>query len=375
MARDYYEILGVPREASADDIKKAFRKLAHQFHPDKSGGDAAKFKEVNEAYQVLSDPHKRSRYDRFGPAGAGANGAGPGFGGMSWEDILRQQQASPGAGPAGGFGTQGFGGFEDLGEMFGDLFGFGGGRRGRPSNRGRDLAFTVTVDFLEAVKGVSRTLSVEAAQRCATCDGTGRAPGAKLATCSTCRGAGQVVETRATLLGQFQTARICPTCEGSGEVPEKKCTICRGTGRQVRARELEVRVPAGIDDGATLRLSGQGETGTKGGPAGDLLIEVRVRPHPTFRRDGTDIRTSVTLPPADLALGTEVEVATVDGSVTLTVPHGTAAGTVLRLKGKGIPSVRSRGRGDHLVTVNVKIPAKLTKRQRDLYERLQEEER
>lgn len=371
MARDYYDILGVARDASADDIKKAFRKLAHQHHPDKGGGDEAKFKEVNEAYQVLSNAEKRQRYDQFGAAGVNGPGGGPGFGsqgqgGMSWEDVLRQQRAGGAAGA--NFG------FEDLGDVFGDLFGFGGGRRRRASNRGRDLGATVSVDFVEVVRGGVRTLSVEAPTRCDTCDGSGRAAGAKLSTCTTCRGSGQVVETRATLLGTMQTTGVCPTCDGAGEVPEKKCSDCRGTGRRVRARELEVRIPAGIEDGTTLRLEGQGEAGAKGGGAGDLLVEVRVRPHPLFRRDGDDIRTSLSLAPADLTLGTEVPVETVDGEVVLTVPHGTQAGAILRLKGRGIPSLRGRGRGDHLVTVNVKIPSKLTKKQRELYEKLKDEE-
>lgn len=364
MPKDYYEILGVPRDASEADIKRAFRKLAHQYHPDKSGGDEARFKEANEAYQVLSDKEKRHQYDQFGTTFPGADQSG--FGGFRWEDSTRAQ---PGADFRSAFD------FEDLGDLFGDFLGFRTSRRARPERRGHALTFSLSVDFLEAVHGTTKTIEFETQGRCPTCDGTGREPRTGLTTCSTCRGTGQVIETRATLLGQFQTSQVCPTCSGEGEVPEKQCVSCRGSGRQRQSRILELTIPAGVDDGSTLRLKGQGEVGPRGGPSGDLLVTVRVRPHPEFRRDGNTILSRLRLSPAQLAIGTEVSVPTVDGEVVLKVPHGSASGKLFRLRGKGVPSIGGRGRGDHLVEVVAKIPGKLSRRQRQLYEELLREER
>lgn len=362
MAKDYYELLGVPRDASTDDIRKAFRKLAHQHHPDKDGGDEAKFKEINEAYQVLSDTTKRAQYDRFGQsfnAGGAPGGAGPGFGGGSWEDVFRQQGANVG----------------DLGDIFGDLFGFGGGgRQRRQAQTGRSYEMDLTVDFSEAVFGADKTFSIDAFDRCATCDGNGREPGSKVKQCSTCHGSGQVVQVRSTLLGQFQTAAVCPTCHGEGETAEKKCHTCHGEGRQRRLKTLEVHVPAGIDDGQTLRIEGQGDAGSRGSRAGDVLLTIRVRPDPELRRDGEEIITRLRLTPAEATLGTEKDVRTVDGPVSVKIPHGSQPGKILRLKNRGVPSLHGRGRGDHLVELVVDVPEKLTKRQRQLYEELKNEE-
>lgn len=373
MAKDYYDTLGVPRDASADDIRKAFRKLAHQYHPDKGSGDEAKFKEINEAYQVLSDTNKRAQYDRFGQsfnAGGAPGGGGPGFGGGSWEDIFRQQGS-----PFGGQGATGFGTAGDLGDIFGDLFGFGtGGRPRRQEQAGRSYEMTLTVDFSEAVFGADKTLSIDAFDRCATCSGNGREPGTKLKQCSTCRGSGQVVQVRSTLLGQFQTAAVCPTCHGEGQMPEKKCHACHGEGRQRRLKTLEVHIPAGIDDGQTLRIDGQGDAGSRGSRPGDVLLTIRVRPDPELKRDGEEIITRLRLTPAEAALGTEKDVRTVDGLVSVRIPHGSQPGRILRLKNKGVPSLRGRGRGDHLVELVVEVPEKLTKRQRLIYEALQNEE-
>lgn len=368
MAKDYYDILSVPRDASADDIRKAFRKLAHQHHPDKGGGDEAKFKEINEAYQVLSDTTKRSQYDRFGQsfnAGA-APGGGAGFGGGSWEDVFRQQGS-----PYGGQGAD----VGDLGDIFGDLFGFGGGgRQRRQEQAGRSYEMTLSIDFSEAVFGADKSLSIDAFNRCATCDGNGREPGSKVRQCSTCHGSGQVVQVRSTLLGQFQTAAVCPTCHGEGQTAEKKCHTCHGEGRQRRLKTLEVHIPAGIDDGQTLRIEGQGDAGSRGSRAGDVLLTIRVRPDPELRRDGEEIITRLKLTPAEAALGTEKDVRTVDGRVSVKIPHGSQPGKILRLKDKGVPSLHGRGRGDHLVELVVDVPEKLTKRQRQLYEELQNEE-
>ncbi len=365
MAKDYYDILGVSKNASADDIKRAYRKLAHQHHPDKAGGDEAKFKEINEAYQVLGTAEKRSQYDRFGAAGfqGGAGGGPSGFGGVSWEDFMRSQ------GQAGGFQSANAG-FEDLGDIFGDLFGFGRQTRGRRERAGRSVEATLTIDFPEAVFGSRKTVEIDGEVRCSTCDGSGREPGTKLTTCSTCRGSGQVVQTRSTLLGQFQTAVVCPTCSGEGQMAEKKCHRCSGTGRQRKNRTLEIEIPAGIDDNQTLRLQGQGEAGLRGSKAGDLLVTIRVRPDPELKRDGEEILSTVSLTPAEAALGTTVDVRTVDGDVSLKIPHGTQPGKILRLKDKGVPSLRSRGRGDHLVEVVVRIPEKLSGKQKRLYEEL-----
>lgn len=365
MTPDPYEILGVSKDASQDDIRKAYRKLAHQYHPDKQGGNEAKFKELNAAYQILGNPDKRQQYDRFGAAGfgQGAPGGGGGFGTVSWEDFFRQ------GGFQGGFGNVG-----DLGDIFGDLFGFGGSRHGRQQTAGNSYELTLTIDFPEAVFGTSKTIELDAQHACARCDGTGREPGSGLKQCSTCRGAGQVMETRATLLGQFQTALVCPTCQGEGEVPAKRCTTCKGQGRERKLKRLEVAIPAGIADGQTLRLQGQGDAGPRGGRPGDVHILVRVRPDPELRRDGDDIVTRTTVSPADAALGIKVDVRTVDGVVEVKVPAGTQPGRRLRLKGKGVPSLRGRGRGDHLVEVVVKVPEKLSRKQKKLYEDLQDEE-
>ncbi len=371
MAKDYYDILGLPRDASNDDIRKAFRKLAHQYHPDKGSGDEAKFKEINEAYQILSDTTKRAQYDRFGQTfnAGGAPGAG-GFGGASWEDIFRQQGS-----PFGGQGATGFGNVGDLGDIFGDLFGFGGGGRPRRQEQaGRSYEMVLTIDFSEAVFGAGKTLSIDAFDRCATCSGNGREPGTKLKQCSTCRGSGEVVQVRSTLLGQFQTAAVCPTCHGEGQTAEKKCHTCHGEGRRRRLKTLDVHIPAGIDDGQTLRLEGQGDAGQRGGRPGDVLLTIRVRPDPELKRDGEDIVTRLKLTPAQAALGTEKDVRTVDGAVSVKVPPGSQPGKILRLKNKGVPFLHGRGRGDHLVELIVEIPEKLTKRQRQFYVDLQREE-
>jgi len=355
--RDYYDILGVPRDASDDDIKKAFRKLAHQLHPDKSGGDEAKFKEVNEAYQALSDKEKRSRYDQFGHDFEQAGGQG-------------------GGNPFGGFGGQGahfdfgdLGGFGDVfGQMFGGTAGGGGqgGRRGR--SKGRDIEMDVRLDFKEAVFGADKPVKLYCLATCESCRGNGAEPGAKLEKCGECQGSGQVRRVQQTMFGVFQTTAVCGRCGGEGQVPEKRCHTCDGTGLHKQHREFTLKIPAGIEDGVTLRVAGEGEA-AKGSRSGDLFVTVRVTPDRRFRRSGDDILSEVSISFAEAALGTTASVPTVDGDVDLKIPAGTQPGAVLRLKAKGVPHLKRAGaRGDHLVTVNVEVPTKLTRKQRKILE-------
>ncbi|HEY6736151.1 MAG TPA: molecular chaperone DnaJ [Candidatus Saccharimonadia bacterium] len=357
--RDYYDILGISKSASADEIKKAYRKLAMEHHPDRHGGDDAQFKEIGEAYEALKDPQKRAAYDQFGHAGAQGNpfaGGGNPFGGGG------------GAGYAGG--AQGFEGF-DFGDILNQFMGgtgFGGQRQSGPP-RGQDLEVTATLDFHEAVFGVTKELSITLDDGCEHCDGRGAEPGTKLKTCDTCKGRGQVTRVQQTILGAIQQTSVCQSCHGRGQIPEKPCTVCHGTGVHRRTKLLSVKIPAGVDNGATIRLSGQGGAAKGGGPRGDLYVRIRVRPDRRFERDGHDILTEAHVSMAAAALGTQVEVETVDGPVTLKVPAGTQSGKTFKLSGRGVPSLgRSTTRGDHLVTITVDIPTKLTSRQRELLE-------
>lgn len=349
--RDYYDILGVSKSASADEIKRAYRKLAMEHHPDKHGGDDAKFKEIGEAYEVLKDDKKRSAYDQFGHAGA--QGHGPFGGGGA-------------GGYAGGFGgnAQGFEGF-DFSDILNQFMG-GSGQRG-PA-RGRDLEVVVTVDFLDAVFGTEQNISLTLDDTCSHCKGDGAEPGTKLKTCDTCKGRGQVTRVQQTILGAIQQTSTCPTCHGSGKIPEKACTVCHGSGVQRRTRNLKVRIPAGVDNGATMRLSGEGSAPRGGGHKGDLYVQIRVRPDRRFHREGQDIQSDVVIPMVAAALGTEAPIQTVDGEVTLKIPAGTQSGKVFKLSGRGVPSINGRGRGDHLVTVTVETPTKLSTKQRQLLE-------
>lgn len=355
MPRDYYDILGVAKGASDDDIKRAFRKLAHEYHPDKPTGNAEKFKEINAAYQTLSDAQKRARYDQYGHAaeqmGGGFNG---GFGGGN---------------PFGGAGAQ----FDmnDLGDMFGDLFGMGGqarggGRRGPP--QGGNIQMDATITFTEAAFGVSKDLRVYKALRCEGCDGSGAEKGAKRVTCAQCNGNGQVRTVRQTILGAMQVQSTCPKCDGAGTQPEKACKICHGTGLRKGERELSIKIPGGIDDGEVLRVTGEGEAAPHGGRAGDLYINVRVKPDVCFKRNGFDVHSDAQLTVALASLGGEIEIQTVDGAATLKIPAGTQPGTQFRLKGKGITHLRRTGRGDHIVTAVVNIPKKLTREQKKALE-------
>lgn len=350
--RDYYEVLGISKGAEAQEIKKAYRKLAMKYHPDRNPGDKEaeeKFKEINEAYEVLSDDTKRKTYDQFGHDGL--NGQG-GFGGQ------------------GGFNGQGFGGFEDMfGDIFGDMFGggFSGGRqRRRGPQRGADIRQNVTISFEEAAFGKKMSIKLNRSEECDECDGTGAKPGTSKKTCSTCNGTGQVRTVQRTPFGNIASSRPCSTCNGTGEVIESPCSKCHGTGNTRKVKTIEVDIPAGIDDGQMIKLAGQGEVGEKGAPRGDLYIVVNVKSHPLFTRDGNDIYFEMPITFVQATLGDEIEVPTLDGKVKYSVPEGTQTGTVFRLKEKGIPRIRGNSRGDQYVKVVVEIPKKLNDKQKDL---------
>jgi len=361
--RDYYEILGLSKSATADEIKRAYRKLAMQHHPDKHGGDDAKFKEIGEAYETLKDDQKRAGYDQFGHAGAQGNPFGGGGAGGAYG----------GGNPFGG-GAAGFEGF-DFSDILNQFMGGAGGRQQRGPAKGRDLEVSMTIDFMDSVTGVEKDVSLTLDDSCEHCHGNGAEPGSKLKQCVTCNGRGQVVRMQQTILGAIQQASVCPTCAGRGEVPEKPCTVCDGTGVQRRHKTIRVKVPAGVDNGATMRLTGQGAAPKGGGAKGDLYVEIRVRADKRFERQGRDIVSDVTVGMAAAALGTEVSVETVDGPVTLKIPAGTQSGKVFKLSGRGMPGLNGRARGDQLVTVVVATPTKLTAKQRSLLEELADADR
>ncbi len=341
--RDYYEVLGVDRQASPEEIKKAYRKLARKYHPDvnKAPDAEERFKEVKEAYDVLSDPEKRAQYDQFGHVDPQTGGFG-GFGG----------------GEAGG----GFGGFDDIFDMF------FGGRRSNPQapRRGADIEYPLTLEFQEAVFGARKTLDVLREESCATCHGTGAKPGSKLETCPVCRGTGQEETVQSTPFGRFINRRTCSRCHGRGKLVKQPCPTCHGRGRMRVTRKIQINIPAGVEDGSQLRMAGEGEAGVNGGPPGDLYILLRIKPHPFFSRDGYDIYCEVPITFVQAALGDEIEVPTLDGRVKLKIPAGTQSETYFRLRGKGVPRLRGHGQGDQHVKVIVKVPKQLTERQKQL---------
>ncbi|WP_134686932.1 molecular chaperone DnaJ [Brevibacillus migulae] len=345
MKRDYYEVLGVGKDASADEIKKAYRKLARQYHPDvnKEADAEEKFKEVKEAYDVLSDDQKKAHYDRFGHQDPNQGFGGGGFG---------------------GFDGAGMGGFGDIFDMF---FGGGGGRRNPNAPRkGSDLQFSLQVEFTEAIFGKEVDVEIPKEAECDTCHGSGAKPGSGVETCKTCNGSGQQEVVANTPFGRIVNRRVCQTCEGKGQVIKEKCGSCRGTGRVKVRRKIHLNIPAGVDDGAQLRVAGEGEPGVNGGPPGDLYVVLRVKSHEFFERDGNDIYCKVPITFAQAALGDEVEVPTVDGKVKLKVPAGTQTETIFRLRGHGVPYLRGNGRGDQHVKVRIVTPAKMTERQKEL---------
>lgn len=353
--RDYYEVLGISKDASADEIKKAFRKLAVKYHPDKEGGDEAKFKEASEAYEVLKDSTKRQRYDQFGHAGVGG--------------------AAGGGNPFEGF--SGFGGAQgmhfDFGEGgLGDIFGsfFGGGQSGRRSeDMGRDVQTEITLTFEEAVFGVERTVNLSMLDVCSHCKGNRAEPGRELKTCDTCKGSGQVTQQMNTIFGAIQQAALCRNCEGRGKIPEKVCSVCQGKGVERTKQEITIKIPAGIDDGAVIRLREHGESAANGN-RGDLYVQINVKPHKHFTREGDLILSNEHIDMVDAALGTEIQVQTVDGPITMRVPAGTQSGTDFKLSGHGVPHLRGSSRGAHIVTVLVDTPTNLSKAQKELLQSL-----
>ena len=351
MKRDYYEVLGVDRSATEEEIKKAYRRLARQYHPDvnKAPDAEEKFKEVKEAYEVLSDPQKRANYDRFGHADPNQGMGGGGF--------------------SGDFG--GFGGFGDIFDMF-----FGGGSSRRNPNapqRGADLQFSLEVEFKDAVFGKEEEIQIPRTELCDDCHGSGAKPGTKPEVCSACRGTGQQETVQSTPFGRIVNRRTCPACGGQGTIIRQRCAACSGTGRVKRMRRIHIRIPAGVDDGSQLRIAGEGEPGLRGGPPGDLYIVIRVKPHEFFEREGDDIYCEVPLTFTQAALGDEIEVPTLTERVKLRIPPGTQTGTYFRLRGKGVPRLRRGGSGDQHVRVVVVTPTNLTERQKELLRELGKE--
>ncbi len=346
--KDYYKILGVEKNASTEEVKKAFRKLAHQYHPDKTGGDDAKFKELNEAYQVLGDEKKRAQYDQFGTAGA--NGGFSGFEGFDFSNFA---------------GGEGFN--FDLGEIFGDFFSGGG----RPSRRGRDISVDIQITFAESIFGTERKILISKVSTCNECRGSGAAPGSKLKKCTVCSGKGTIKESRRSFIGNFTTVVECSTCHGRGEIPEEICKVCRGLGVTKNNSEIRVLVPAGIEPGEMIRLSGEGEA-VAGGPAGDLYVKVHVEKHPTFSREGVNLIMTLDLKISEALLGVKKIIETLDGKEEVVIPAGTTAGEILRVRGRGVPG-RSTKRGDLLIKIALPLPKKLSPKAVKLVQELKEE--
>jgi molecular chaperone DnaJ len=356
--RDYYDVLGLSKGASEDDIKKAYRKLAKKYHPDVNKADdaEAKFKEINEAYEVLSDPQKKAAYDQFGHAGMDGftnGGFSSGFGGMNMDDLGDIFSSFMG-------GMGGFSGFN---------FGGSSSRRSGPT-RGDNRYMSMDIDFLDAVHGVDRLVNLSVDKRCSHCDGSGAASKSDISSCPTCNGSGRVVRQSRTPFGVIQQQSACPDCRGTGKYIKKKCPYCNGQGYNNIKEQVEVSIPAGISSGQQVRLQGYGEAGENGGPNGDLYIEIRVRPHKYFVRDGNNIRISVPISAVDATLGTTVDVPTAYGDVELTVPAGTQPGQQLRLKGYGFKDIRTSNMGDQYVEIQIEIPKKLNKDEKELYEKL-----
>ena len=353
--RDYYEVLGVSKGASDDEIKKAYKKLARKYHPDLNPDNKEaeeKFKEANEAYEVLSDKDKRSRYDQFGHAGVDPN-----FG-------------------AGGGGFDGSFDFGDLGDIFGSFFGggFGGGRRTNPNapQRGESIRLSLILSFEEAAFGCEKAVTVERLEPCPSCRGSGCAEGTAPEVCPDCHGTGTVQVRRQTPMGVFATSSPCTRCGGKGKIIQQPCRECRGAGSVRKRKTIQASIPAGIDNGQTISIRGQGNAGKNGGPAGDLLITITVRPHEIFHREGTSVLCEAPITFAQAVLGAELEIPTIDGKVKYDIPEGTQSGTVFRLKGKGIPSINGRGRGDQYVTVTIETPRNLNKEQKEALKRFAE---
>ena len=355
----YYKILGVEKNTSQDEIKKAFRELAHQHHPDKKSGNEAKFKEINEAYQVLSNPEKRVQYDQFG---------------SNFDQVKGQSGFS---------GFEGFSGFsngfnvniDDISDIFGnisDIFGFSSGRekRSQQARRGQDIQMILTINFNEAIFGIEKEISLKKTIKCVKCKGEGIEPGATVITCKTCNGKGHVVKVQRTIFGNMQVQIACSDCNGEGKTFKEKCSVCRGVGIVNETVNFKIKIPAGINNNEVIRLSGQGEAGYKSGQAGDLYLKIRINSDHRFERDGVNIKSQAKINFSQAALGDKIEIITVDGAVSLKIPEGTQSGKIFILRNKGVPHLHGRGRGDHLVEIIVKTPTSLNRRQKELFKEL-----
>lgn len=357
--RDYYEVLGISKNADASEIKKAYRKQAKKYHPDANDSEDAeeKFKEIQEAYEVLGDPSKKATYDQYGHAAFDQNGQQGGFGGYS--------------------SSGGFGGFDDLSDIFGSFFGGFGSRSAQRSApmQGNDKFTILTIDFLEAAHGTTKDIEIMFDEECPHCHGSGAESDADIQTCSTCQGSGIVNEQVRTAFGTMMNQRVCPTCQGSGKTITNKCHVCNGNGSKNKKIKVELKIPTGINSGQQLRVSQKGERGINGGPYGDLYVEINIRKHKYFTRDGNDVYLEIPISFSDAALGTKVDVPTVHGDVELTIPEGTQAKTKFRLKNKGIKDIRSKNYGNQYVVVDVETPSNLNKEQKDLFKKLKEIEK
>ncbi|MDP2593563.1 MAG: molecular chaperone DnaJ [bacterium] len=362
MSKNYYEVLGVDKSASKDEIKKAFRKMAHKYHPDKGGGDETRFKEASEAYSVLSDDKKRAEYDTYGRVFSGGGGDAGGFasqGGSSDWDF---------SGFAQGFGSQGGQGFEfDLGDIFGDFF---GGKQDR-TRRGRDVSIDITLTFAEAIFGTKRNIVLNKTSTCEACSGSGAKSGTESIACGSCNGKGKIHETKRSFLGTFSTNKMCDNCRGSGKVPKEKCNTCNGMGILKKPSEININIPAGIDTGEMIRLSGAGEA-VFGGVSGDLYVKIHIEPHPHLRKEGNNLVTDLNVKLSSALLGDKYALDTLDGHLTVTIPAGIAFGETLRVRGRGVP-ISGGKRGDLLIRVNIKLPGKLSREAKKLVEELKKE--
>jgi molecular chaperone DnaJ len=361
MSKDYYEILGVNKGATKDEIKKAFYKLAHKYHPDKKEGDEKKFKEVNEAYQTLSDDDKRSKYDQFGSQYANMGGGqGGGFGGFEGFDF---SQGFQNGGAEFDFGN--------LNDIFGDFFGGGMGGGRAQARRGRDISTEIQISFSESVFGVNRKILISKTSSCKTCSGSGARVGTKMETCRHCNGQGKIREAKRTILGTISSTKVCDHCLGSGEIPKEVCEKCKGKGVERREEEISIAVPAGIRDGEMIRMSGMGEAVSRG-TTGDLYIKINVASHPVFKREGNDLSMNLNLKLSDALLGTKYPIETLDGNIEVTIPEGVSVNEILRVRGKGVPYAKNK-RGDLLIKLHIKLPNKISRKSRELIEELKKE--
>ncbi|MBI3627329.1 MAG: molecular chaperone DnaJ [Candidatus Sungbacteria bacterium] len=361
--KDFYTTLGIPKNATQDEIKKAYRKLAHQYHPDKGNGNDEKFKQINEAYQVLGDEAKRKQYDQFGQTFNAASGFNPG--GFQWSDVFRNQGNSAGFNFSANF---------DFGDILENVFGFNAdSRQGKGGSRGKDLVLELAIPFEESILGGKETIEIKRTALCRKCNGTGGEPGIKMKTCTTCQGKGNVQKTERTILGTVTRVETCPICRGRGEIPTKPCDVCDGKGTERISETIELVIPRGITADDTMKLSGKGEISDPMSPPGDLYVRIKILPHKTFRRQADNLIMQLPIKVSQAILGDSVTVETLEGKISLKIPGGTQSGDILRVRGKGVPEARAYGHGDLLIEIRVEIPRKVSKRGKEAIESLKEE--